>query len=70
MPLQQIKVTMVDLGQEFHHHNRTYVLATKEERKRHPGNIRDGVLAYQLVSQNERIPVVFDPLEQVYIRRR
>lgn len=63
-----IKVTGVEMGQAFYHHGRTYTLANEEERKRHPGNIREGVLAYQVTS-SERVPVVFNALEKVYIDR-
>lgn len=69
MPLHRIRVTQVDLGVQFYHHNRTYVLADEDERKKHPGNVRDGVLAYMLVPKGNRVPVAFNPLEEVYIER-
>lgn len=59
--------TRVNLGQKFYYRGRTYVLATAEERKRHPADQRKSVLAYQIADNGDRMPVGISPLVEVFV---
>ena len=66
------KITLVDQHQEFYYAGRTYVLATGEEKKKHPAKGMDGgqVLAYHHPEQQDRVPVTFNPLIEVYVQQK
>jgi hypothetical protein len=56
-------------GQTFHHAGRVYVLATEDQRRKHPGYGRPVVLAYHVVSERVKVAVTFNPAELVFIQK-
>lgn len=71
--LIKLRPTQVEQGQRFYFAGKEYVLATPEERRRHPsrGHISpENVMAYYIPEEGERIPVTFNPITDVFVDQK
>ena len=69
--LTDIHIKDVAPGQTFHYAGRSYVMATIEERDRHPAYAvtqdRHQALAYHAPERGDRVPVSFNTQVRVFV---